>query len=232
MGTQNTNNIRNSSISYLALRQMLGALGLALPVLVWVFNGFELKSSISHFYYSSSSVTFTGFMITFGVFLIFYPGRIDEDDRVSDDWVTTWGGIGAIITALIPTAYCSLSKLPIVITNELSNFCGGEGLTTQYVHNNSTLGFIHLSCAAIFLGLMGYMSYARFTKGNTTPKMKIFYKFCAIMVWLPLLILGIKFMFSLEWTMYDVFILECVSLGFFGAAWLVKGKTFKRYGFH
>lgn len=232
MTTQDTVNIRNSSISYLALRRCLGILGLLLPLLVVVFNGFEFKSSISHFYYSSSSVFFTGFMFAFGIFLIFYPGRVDESDKISDGWVTTIGGIGAILTALIPTAYCSLSELPILITTELSSFCDGAGLTTQYIHNNSTLSFIHLSCAAIFLGLMGYMSFSRFTKGRTTAKMRVFYKFCAIMVWLPLVILGLKFIFNLEWTPYDVFILECVSLVFFGIAWLVKGKMFERYGFH
>ncbi len=232
MSTTTTQPKQNSSLSYLALRQWLGILGLALPVLVWIFNGFTLKASISHFYYSSSSVFFTGFMLTFGIFLIFYPGRVDKTDTISDNWITTWGGIGAILTALIPTSFCAESKDPILITNELSNFCGGEGLTIQFVHNNSTLGTIHLVCAAVFLGLMGYMSFSRFTKGNTGPKMKLFYKFCAIMVWLPLVILGIKFIFHKEWTPYDVFILECVALGFFGFAWLVKGKTFKRFGFH
>jgi hypothetical protein len=232
LSTHETIKSRHSSLSYLALRQGLGILGLALPILVWVFNGFTLKPSISHFYYSSSSVLFTGFMITFGIFLIFYPGRDDASDKISDNWVTTIGGIGAILTALIPTAYCSMSKLPIVITNELSHFCGGEGLTIQYVHNSSVLGVIHLCSAATFLILMGYMSYARFTKGKTTPKMKRFYKFCAFMVWIPLVLLGIKFAFGLSWTTFDVYMLECVSLVFFGMAWLVKGKTFKRFGLH
>ncbi len=229
---QEINTVRHSTLSYLALRKWLGILGLSLPILIWIFNGFKLKSSISHFYYSSSSVIFTGFMATFGIFLIFYPGRIDETDKISDNWITTIGGIGAILTALIPTAFCSVSKLPIKITDELAHFCGGEGLTTQYIHNNSTLGTIHLISAALFLTLMGYMSFARFTKGKTTPKMKKFYKFCAYMVWLPLVVLGIEFAFSIHWTDYDVFIMECVSLGAFGSAWLVKGKTFKKYGFH
>ena len=233
MSIQPTNNSRHSSLSYLALRQWLGILGLALPLLVWIFNGFTLKPSISHFYYSSSSVFFTGFMLTFGIFLIFYPGRDDKSDKVSDNWVTTIGGIGAILTALIPTAFCSeCNECLIVITDELSHFCKGEGLTTQYIHNNSILGAIHLGCAAIFLILMGYMSWSRFTKGNTTRKMKRFYKFCAIMVWLPLLILGIEFATGKHLTPYDVFICECVALVFFGIAWLVKGKTFKRFGFH
>ncbi len=232
MTTLETKTIRNSSLSYLALRQWLGILGLALPILLWIFNGYELKSSISHFYYSSASIIFTGFMITFGIFLIFYPGRDDKTDRISDKWVTSIGGVGAILTALIPTAYYSSCKEPFEYTIEFTQFCNINELTTQYIHNNSTLGTIHLCCAATFLILMGYMSFSRFTKGKTKPKMKIFYKFCAILIWIPLIILGIKFAFSIEMSEYIVFICECISLGFFGIAWLVKGQTFKRFGFH
>lgn len=232
MATQPTSTVRHSTLSYLALRKWLGILGLLLPVLIWIFNGFMLKSSISHFYYSHASVIFTGFMITFGIFLIFYPGRIDETDKISDNWITTIGGIGAILTALIPTAFCSEFDEPIKITKELCTFCDGNGLTIHYVHNNKILGTIHLISAASFLALMGYMSYWRFTKGNTTPKMKNFYRFCAFMVWIPLVILAIEFALGVHLTKYDVFIMECVALGFFGLAWLVKGKTFKKYGFH
>lgn len=230
MSTSETPSVRHSTLSYLALRRWLGILGLSLPVLIWVVNGFALKSSISHFYYSPSSVIFTGFMITFGIFLIFYPGRIDHDVKISDNWITTIGGAGAILTALIPTAFCSEYDEPIKITTELSGFCGGTGMTIHYVHNNSTLGTIHLICAAVFLILMGFMSFWRFTKGNTTPKMKKFYRFCALMVWTPLVILAIEFSFGFYWTKYDVFIMECVALSFFGLAWLVKGKALKRFG--
>jgi hypothetical protein len=232
MKNQENKNVRNSSLSYLALRQALGVLGLALPIFLWIGNDFELKSSISHFYYSTSSVIFTGFMIAFGIFLIFYPGREDKTDWISDNWITTIGGIGAILTALIPTAFDSSCEKPLNYHIELNDFCGITKLTTQYMHNNPLLGNIHLCSAALFLSLMGYMSFARFTKGKTTPKMKIFYKLCGIMVWLPLVIIGFEILINKVCTQYDVFICECISLGFFGFAWLVKGKTFKRFGFH
>ena len=90
-------------------------------------------------------------MVTFGIFLLFYPGRVDETDMVSDNWVSSIGGLGAIFTALIPTAFCAVSDQPIVIGEILNHFCDDEGLTIQYVHNIKILGIIHLSCAAIFL---------------------------------------------------------------------------------
>lgn len=231
MKNQDHQNVRNSSLSYLALRQALGILGLALPIVLWIINGFVLKTSISHFYYSHASTVFTGFMITFGIFLIFYPGRQDKADRISDNWITTIGGIGAIITALIPTAFYSQCDSPLQFSIGLIDFCSDSPeLTTQYLHNNIALGTIHLISAATFLALMGYMSFARFTKGNLTSKMKRFYKFCAFMVWIPLVLLGFEFLTDIKWTDYDVFIGECVSLGFFGISWLVKGHAFKRFG--
>lgn len=230
MDTQKANNIRNSTLSYLALRRWLGILGLALPILLWIFNDFEIKSSISHFYYSSSSILFTGFMITFGIFLISYPGRDDKSDKISDKWITTIGGLGAIFTALIPTAYYSECEKSLAYKIIPDKFCEISELTGPLLHNESYLGLIHLCCAAVFLALMGYMSFARFTKGNTTPKMKIFYKTCAIFIWIPLVILGIVMGFDIETSKYIVFICECVSLVFFGMAWLVKGKALKRFG--
>ncbi len=230
MSTEENSNTRNSTLSYLALRRWLGILGLTLPVLIWVVNDFQLKPSISHFYYSHSSVIFTGFLCAFGIFLISYPGRIDETDRISDNWVTTIGGAGAILTALIPTAFYSECDKPLDYNLTLSNFCDGGELTTQFLHNHGVLGTVHLISAAVFLILMGYMSFARFTKGNTTPRMKVFYRICGVMVWIPLAVLGIEFATGKHFSAYDVYICECISLGFFGMAWLVKGKAFRKFG--
>lgn len=233
MKTLTKPHVRNSSLSYLALRQTLGVLGLALPILIWIFNCFELKPSISHFYYSNSSVIFTGFMISFGIFLIFYPGRIDHSDTVSDNWITNIGGFGAIITALIPTNFYQDCNKPLNYSIHLTDFCTSHPpLTTIFMHNSKTIGTIHLCAAATFLILMGYMSYARFTKGNTSPKMKIFYKFCAFMIWIPIAVISIEMLINKKITIYDVFIAECLSLSFFGLAWLVKGKTFAHLGFY
>lgn len=216
-------NTRDSSISYMALRQTLGWLGLSLPWLLYIFNGFEFEGSISHFYYTHSSIIFTGFMITFGIFLIFYPGRIDKEDRISDNAVSTIGGIGAILTALIPTAYDSLCKdsLSTVI---LKDFCSYHEVTIQVLHNDALWGLAHFFCAASFLILMGYMSYSRFTK-DITLNWKRFYRFCAFMVWLPLVVVAIILIFGE--TEYGVLIGEWVSLTFFGLAWLVKGRQGK-----
>lgn len=220
----------DTNISYLTLRKSLGILGLSLPVLLWVFNGFELKSSISHFYYSSSSIFYTSIFFAFGLFLFSYRGRVNDNVRISDNIVTHIGGFMAMVTAFIPTAYCSYWMEPIIITNELANFCYGNGLTIQFIHNSPILGAIHFICAALFLIIMGIMSFFRFTKGSTSNKKKIFYRICGVAIWVSIAALGIFMIFALELTKYDVFILECVALVFFAVAWLVKGKAFQKFG--
>lgn len=224
-------NIRNTSLSYLALRQVLGVLGLTLPLLIWVFNDFNLKSSISHFYYSTSSVIFTGYMVTFGIFLIFYPGRNDSTDKISDNIITTIGGVSALLTALVPTAYNLSCDASLDYQVTLANFCDITEISTPFFHNDKLYGFIHIASAVLFLVLMGYMSYSRFTKGNTSIRMKLFYKFCACMIWLSLLIAGVMFLKGDD-SEYYIFFCECISIVFFGLAWLVKGKTFKYFGIY
>lgn len=221
----------DTNISYLTLRKSLGILGLSLPVLLWAFNGFELKSSISHFYYSSSSIFYTSIFFAFGLFLFSYRGRVKDNVWISDNIVTHIGGFMAMATAFIPTAYCSYWKEPIIITNELSNFCDGNGITTQFIHNSPFLGAVHFICAALFLILMGIMSYFRFTKGSTSNKKKIFYRICGIAIWVSIVATGIVTFVDLELTKYDIFIGECIALVFFAVAWLIKGKAFQKFGF-
>lgn len=218
--------VKNTTLSYLALRKGLGVMGVSLPLVIWLLNGCKLKSSISHFYYSNSSVVFTGYLIALGMFLICYPGRTDSDVKVSDNWITTIGGICAILTALVPTAFNSkfTGSLKYEIIIEAPK--GIEELTTPIFHNESLWGGLHLFFAATFLVLMGYMSYSRFTKGNTSSKRIFFYRLCAFGVWIPLVAIALILSCEKYSTKYEVFIGECVSIFFFGFAWLVKGKTF------
>lgn len=221
--------IRDTNLSYLTLRKALGILGLLLPFALILFNGFEVKSSISHFYYSNATVVFTGFMFAFGIFLISYRGRIGDNVIINDNAVTSIGGAAAIATACIPTAFCSDTDDPLIIGDQFAHYCNNEGLTLQFIHNDSFLGTVHLICAGLFLVLMGYMSFFRFTKGDKTNKLKInFYRFCGVMVWLPVLFLGFNFKFEFVKNEYIVLICEWIALLFFGFAWMVKGKTFEK----
>jgi len=94
-------------LSFLAVRQCLGYLGLALP-LTLAFGAVlvhdRIESSISDFYYSPMSDVFVGSMAAIGVFLFTYKGyRKNPGEWISDRLVARAAGIGAVAVALIPT---------------------------------------------------------------------------------------------------------------------------------
>jgi hypothetical protein len=98
------------------LRLIAGALAFALPSTVIALTG-RINTSISASYHEvQSRNVFVGFLFIIGAFLISYKGHVQEPDpdeprtflrwlkRYEEDWVSTIGGIAAILTALFPTA--------------------------------------------------------------------------------------------------------------------------------
>jgi hypothetical protein len=206
------------------LRIIIGILGMLLPILIYV-NHKDLLSSISHYYYTSSSVFFIGILFSFGLVLIAYRGYpIDPDsnEKYSDDWITTLAGIFIIVTVVIPTS-CkdSLGDL---------QFCA-EGYL--FGHGNKTIGIIHLISAGAFLFFLGLMCYGKFTMGKSLSlKKKRLYKICGILIWICIGLLIV--LFVLEWILNKdfnsylpgyTFYLETLAVWAFGIAWLVKGKA-------
>ncbi|TLX74577.1 hypothetical protein E9993_11670 [Labilibacter sediminis] len=210
-----------TNVSHLTLRRNLGILGISLPVILYVGNCFCAMPSISAFYYSQLSVVFTGYLFAFGLFLFSYKGYNKEDDeKVSDNWLTNIAGILIVLVALIPTRICDVCT--IAAPNE---------------HNSSLWNWIHTISAASFLVIMGWMAYTQFTKtnlpimDNLKLKRNKIYRFCAWGVWIPIVLMGIlNFGLKLNFTGVDVFIGESVALFSFGVAWLVKSKALEKYG--
>jgi hypothetical protein len=91
-------------------RRLIGYLGLALPVGLYLLAGirptpgllpWDLLSSVSAYYYSGAVALFTGVLFALSLFLWSYKGYKDERaDRV----VGKVGGGAAALVALIPTA--------------------------------------------------------------------------------------------------------------------------------
>ena len=120
-------------ISYHALRQLIGILGIALPFLCWGTNAFvnhydllndplfvdarysqpyqagvNLKASISHFYYTAAGPLFTGILITVSIFLFCYKGHEQkpQDDRyawLSDTRLAMLAACSALGSVVCPT---------------------------------------------------------------------------------------------------------------------------------
>lgn len=218
MTDNNSIQLALTNTSHLQLRRNLGILGISMPIILFTGNGFELRSSISHFYYSDMIVVFTGILCAFGLFLFSYRGYEKDKETISDNLLTTIAGVFAISTALIPTG---CSELDCVAPNG---------------HSDGVRSTIHLVSAAGFLTIMGWMAFFRFTKSKSPDlspikkKRNRFYKISAIAVWGSLALVGIGFATNTDLTGYDVFIGETIALFFFGAAWLVKGKTLENWG--
>lgn len=212
-----TTGINRMNIDYLTLRKALGILGFLLPFALVVGNDWKIEESISHYYYTGMSVVFTSVLITFGLFLITYKGYPKEEGEiVSDNTITNWAGICAIIVALVPTA-CSYCE---------------PGVPNG--HDSTVYSTIHLVCAGLFITLMGFMAFNQFVKGEhqdaVAKRRKRLYRISGVVLWAVVAFLLIEMIIGKHFTPIDTFIGEAIALVFFGIAWLVKGETLEKIG--
>lgn len=213
---------QNILLSYYRIRQLIGVLGLLLPVLVVYFYG-GLLSSISHYYYTKSAVFFIIILSAFSLLLISYKGysKDKKTEILSDNFLTHIAGISALLVVLIPTD-CSGA-----VNSEICEVCHYQ----LYGHNSNLLGTIHLIFAGIFLLVMGYMSIFRFSKGKHRRN-NIIYIVCGILVWASILTIGIEILlkkiFDIEYfSAYMVIMMETIAVWSFGVSWLVKGRALR-----
>lgn len=215
---------KNLLFSYYRIRKLIGLLGTLLPILVVAGYG-QFLASISHYYYTRSAVFFISTMVSFGLFLIAYRGypRDKKTEWVSDNLITHIGGVAAIMVIIFPTRCCESGC-------ELIQHMCDNHTYPLWGHDNKLVSTIHLICAGIFLTSMGWMSFFRFTKGEKTKEKRrnnVLYKASGLIMWISILILLTEFIIGQHFTIYDVFILETVSVFAFGISWLVKGEAIK-----
>jgi hypothetical protein len=190
------------------LRCFIGALGMALPIIVVILSlafGYGFPNSISATYFVPSCVT--PFMIILGsagVLLMCYRGY-----NIVDNLLNTAAGIFAWCICLFPCAAKS----------------GNIG-TFQLMANTSDT--IHMISALLFFGILAYNSLFQFTKGSDNPtpnkkKRNIIFRVCGIgmivsFVLLPLVNLGILDVPHVIW------VIEFIALQFFGVSWITKAN--------
>jgi hypothetical protein len=213
--------------SYLSIRKLIGTLGLILPILLVVMEEAYL-SSISHYYYTKSSVFFIAILFSFGILLISYRGyqKNEKTEYFSDNFITKIGGFAILLVVFFPTK-CIGSNSP-----EISAMCD-LGVYPLYGHMDNWKSLVHFASAGVFLITMGYMSIFRFTKGPKTAAKKVehsIYKVCGYIIWACIALIGIEFIIQIfeknfQVTKVDVFILETVAVFAFGISWLVKGEA-------
>jgi hypothetical protein len=206
-------------ISYMTLRQMIGVLGVFLPVVVVLGGGLiallEVRPSISAYYYSNMRDLFVGVLCMVGVFLISYKGY----DRL-DHYTSNFSGVLAIVVALFPTQ-ADGQRIEVGIS-QLS-----DGLS----------GRIHNVCAALLFASLAFISTFLFTKTSNEATMteqkkarNRIYRVCGAIMFGALFV---AFLFSLPVLhaaapYHLVLAVETVSLWAFGFSWLVKGQAILR----
>lgn len=210
---------RNSSIiiSYMKLRTLIGILGMALPVLcfLWCFfyNEGKVLDSISMHYYTNFRDVFTGILISVSLFLITYRGY-----TVLDNGITNIIGVFGLGIALFPCGTDTVSS-PV-----------GLFLIDLAVSN-----VIHLVSASIFFLLLAVNSLFLFTKSDNPVSREskkwfrnVVYRICGGIILTSLVAMIPAMLFvdtGYPGSGHSILILETVMLFSFGISWLVKGGT-------
>jgi len=208
-----------------------------------VHFGLTLNTSISNYYYTCLRDVFVVILCAVALFLFAYQGY-DKADK----WITNIAGIFGVIVAFVSTNFKYDITLPCykLLSQRvdsagstpdelfpLKENCVCEPYTIIPYPHADFIGYIHLTCAALFFLALAYMSYFQFTQtaGNPTPqklKRNTLYKVCAIIIVACILSLVPCFVSNSVKTFYDnhkfVFIGESISLFAFGTSWLIKGE--------
>lgn len=189
--------------SYFTLRQMIGLLGIFLPIIIIVgvlILGEEIPRSISRFYYTDMGPLFTGTVFLLGFFMFTYPGY----DKF-DNWISNIAAIGAVGVALVPT--------------------------NPPQDDLNTMGILHYTFAILLFVCLSIISYFLFTKSNSTviagtskDKRNKIYRWSSIIIALSIITIALRV--PLHLPPHTILIEETIALWAFGFAWLTKGGLF------
>lgn len=202
------------------LQKMVGILGMALPLLLFVFLYIDLGfghilPSISHYYFTRVCSIFVAIMSILAIFLLIYKGR-----EPLDFYLSGIAGLFAFCVVLFPT----------------DNINGVFSVTVLKV--STVRPVFHYVSAAVFLTCLSAMSLFVFTKSDKSVssrgiQKKIrnrLYRTCGVIMLLAILGIlawGINILGPDLTQFYNehhlTFWLETIAVESFGLSWLVKG---------
>lgn len=222
-----TNN--KSMLSYFALRQLIGAIGLLLPFILVLGslllskNCNIIQPSISHYYYTIMHVVFVGLLCLLGCFLITYNNNWKLENRVS-----TCAGIFAIGVATFPTNVDGFN----------GTCCKYLGVTSE---DTALIGYIHYGCAAALFVCFAIFCFYIFKSSDTPNSMVLYntkkpfrnkiYNGCGWVIAISIASIGtiaiIDYKCKTDYahTYFTTIIFETTALLAFGFAWLLKGSV-------
>jgi hypothetical protein len=203
-------------VSYLTLRQMIGWIGLLMPISVrlgaLIFERIHTTDSISAYYYTGMRDVFVSTLVLVGILLTCY-----RTPAVHDNILAIVAGLSAIGIGLFPMD-------PTFAPEILRKY---PDLLTKCYINRGILGF-HFIFVTLFFGLSCYLVYFRFSAFTpaSPTKQKILrnriYKLCGAFMFAAFIAIGLLAIVAKG---ASIFWPETIAVIAFAAAWLVKGQT-------
>jgi len=211
---------------YLCLRTAIGVLGVLLPVVLIVLGLLaeaSIQPSLGDYYHTLEPDIYVGTLFATGIFLVAYRGYPrNRGELLSDAWVTTLAGAGAIGVALFP--------------NEGASQCASTPLHSALGVPGVTL--LHYGSGLIFLFSLACLSLVRFAR-SAHPLRRRIYRASGwtILAMTALVIVTSWFKIRGPAPLQEIVIdcrlvlwPECIAIWAFGIAWLVKGRAERMIG--
>lgn len=197
-----------------AHRQLIGYIGLALPLILWVIAGWRPTGlsarwrpmdSISAYYYSGAVAAFVGLLVALALFLITYRG-FDNKYGWVDRLAARIAGCAALLVAFFPTsAPDGFPKLP---------WWTPSNRAVHYIAAIVLFSMFALFCLWLF----------RLTASDPPPPDKRrrngIYVVCGIVILISMTWAGVA-----GWKERPIFWPESLALIAFAVSWLVKGRA-------
>ena len=200
------------TISYMGLRQVVGLLAIALPLVLVIgeilLDGPGMEASISAYYYTSMRDVMVGTLCAIAIFLLSYRGY-DRRDDIAGDLACAFA-VGVALFPAAPEAGASSTQLLV--------------------------GHVHSVSAGAFFLTLAYFSYCLFTKGdNVSTRRKVWrariYRACGVIILLCAIGLGVMKLLPMDSPvrgLSPVFWFEAVGIWAFGWSWFTKGEGILR----
>lgn len=213
--------------SYLLTRAVVGALGMALPVVLMVAEvaldgDVVARGSLSAYYHTAARDVFVGTLSVIGVLLMTYLAGQPE---TRDFWFSLAAGVAVLVVAFVPTAR---PEVPVDAPR-----CGVDPAPDGCVAIQQALGetvaaAIHFAAAAVFvlsLAALCFVFARREHVHAAQPGVAAFLRACGwtIVAAVGWILLGR--LVDLEvGGLTALYVGEVAAAWAFGAAWLVKGR--------
>ena len=204
------------ALDYLALRNLVGMLGVALPIILlfggWLLFRLPQQPTISDYHDGEMRDAFVGLLCALGVFLLAYRGY-----EWKDRYASRLAGLAAIAVAVFPHAPPGQPDP------------AAAGLDSLYLP-----GAIHFAAAFVFFVTVALISMRLFTKSSkpraqqslAKRRRNAVYRACGWGILACIALIGAYTFWLHAWLPEGtVFWLETAAVWLFGISWTVKGKA-------